>query len=243
MTSAPCPFGVVFALGIEAGGFTSLLANPTPRTQCGGFFVSEGRLDDRRVVIVRSGPGRRRAAAATEALLDEHRPAVVVSAGFAGGLDPRLRRGDIVLAERILDETGRQCPIDLAALPLVAASGAHVGCLLTVDRIICSAEEKRALGERHTALAADMETMAVAEVCRRRQTPFLAVRVISDAADDDLRADVEKLLAQPTGPARLAAAAGSILRRPSSLWDLLRLRREALEASHRLAKFLADVLK
>ncbi len=85
--------------------------------------------------------------------------------------------------------------------------------------------------------------MAVAEVCRRRQTPFLAVRVISDAADDDLSADVEKLLAQPTGPARLAAAAGSILRRPSSLWDLLRLRREALEASDRLAKFLADVLK
>lgn len=127
MTSVPCPFGVVFALGIEAAGLEALLRN-----------------DDRHVVIVRSGPGRQRAAAATEALLDEHRPAVVVSAGFAGGLDPKLRRGDIVVADRILDESGRQCSIDLAALPPAATGSAHVGCLLTVDRIICSAAKKRA---------------------------------------------------------------------------------------------------
>ena len=168
---------------------------------------------------------------------------MVVSAGFAGGLDPKLRRGDIVVADRILDESGRQCSIDLAALPPAATGSAHVGCLLTVDRIICSAAKKRALGKKHGALAADMETMAVAEVCRRRETPFLAVRVISDAADDDLRADVESLLAQPNGPARLAAAAGSILKRPRSLVDLLRLRHRALEASDRLVKFLAGVLK
>ena len=90
-----------------------------------------------------------------------------------------------------------------------------MGCLLTVDRLVCRPQEKRALGQKHAALAADMETMAVAEVCRRRETPFLAVRLISDAADDDLSRDVEKLLAQPNGPARLAAAVGSILRRPS----------------------------
>ena len=107
--------------------------------------------------------------------------------------------------------------------PALARSGAHVGSLLTVDRIIRWAEEKRALGERHAALAADMETMAVAEVCRRRQIPLAAVRVISDAADEDLPGDVERLLAQDSDAARLAAAVASILRRPGSLFDLLRL--------------------
>ena len=45
-----------------------------------------------------------------------------------------------------------------------------------------------------------METLAVAEVCRRRQTPFLAVRVINDAADDALPRDVEKLLRNRAAP-------------------------------------------
>ena len=81
-----------------------------------------------------------------------------------------------------------------------------------MDRVVRLPEEKRALGEKYAALAADMETLAVAEVCRSRQTPFLAVRVVNDAADDALPRDVEKLLAQ-RGAARLGAAVGSILKR------------------------------
>jgi adenosylhomocysteine nucleosidase len=242
MTSAPCPFGIVFALGIEAGGLEALLGNVVA-IRGRGFLVRQGQLDDRRIVLVQSGPGRRRAAAATEALLEDHRPAVVVAAGFAGGLDPGLRRGDIVVGDDVVDEGGRQYPIDLPPLPAAAAAAARVGRLLTVDRIIHTSAEKRALGRRYAALAADMETMAVAEVCRRRQTLFLAVRVISDAADEDLPADVEKLLARPSGPARLAAAVGSLLRRPASLLILLRLRRNAREASARLAEFLVGALK
>ena len=85
--------------------------------------------------------------------------------------------------------------------------------------------------------------MAVAEVCRRCQIPLAAVRVISDAADEDLPGDVERLLAQDSDAAQLAAALASILRRPGSLFDLLRLRRVAREASQRLAEFLAGALK
>ncbi len=113
---------------------------------------------------------------------------------------------------------------------------------MTVDRVVRLPEEKRALGEKYAALAADMETLAVAEVCRRRETPFLAVRVVHDAADDALPRDVEKLLAQRSGAARLGAAVGSILKRPSSVMDLLRLQQRAVEASDRLAQFLAALM-
>ena len=192
-----CHFGVVFALGIEAGCTEDLLHGVvTLRGQ--GFVVRQGELRGRRIVLVQSGPGRTARPSAAESLLDGHHPAVVISAGFAGGLRPKLRRGDIVVADRVLDESGRQCAVDLAVLPasMTETSGVHVGGLLTVDRVVRLPEEKRALGEKYAALAADMETLAVAEVCRRRETPFLAVRVINDAADDALPRDVEKLLAQ-----------------------------------------------
>jgi adenosylhomocysteine nucleosidase len=236
-----CHFGVVFALAIEAGGLQDRLAGLiTLRGR--GFLVRSGDLADRRVVLVQSGPGRANAAQATESLLDGHRPAMVISAGFAGGLDPQLRRGDILLADQLLDEAGGQWDIDRRFLTAPAAHGVYVGRLLTVDRVVRAPEEKLALGRRHAATACDMETLAVAEVCRRREVPLAAVRVINDAADDTLPPDVEKLLAQPTAAARLGAALGSILKRPSSLKDLLLLQHRAMQASERLAEFLTAMI-
>jgi adenosylhomocysteine nucleosidase len=114
--------------------------------------------------------------------------------------------------------------------------------LLSVDRVIRLPAEKQELGRRHQALAADMESLAVAEVCRERGVPFLAIRIISDAADESLPPDVEHLLAQPGGPRRWGAALGAICRRPSSVKDLFGLWRHAVDDSDRLAKVLAEII-
>jgi adenosylhomocysteine nucleosidase len=239
-----CDFGIVFALAAEAGGLLDLLEDVAV-TRGHEITVRQGRLHGRSVVLVESGPGRERAARATHALLDAHRPPRVVSAGFAGGLDPALCHGDLVLADTIVDCQGQDAPLLLEeAAPMVPDTfSCRVGRLLAVDRIIRLPSEKRELGVKHQALACDMESLAVAEVCRQRGVPLLAVRAISDTADEELPADIEKLLAQASGPARWGTAIGSILRRPSSLKDLLRLRHRAIEASDRLAKFLAEIIR
>jgi adenosylhomocysteine nucleosidase len=237
-----CRYGVVFALSIESGWLEDLLQCATT-TRGHGFRVRCGELAGRQVAIVQSGPGRERAARAAHALIDGHRPGVVISAGFAGALDATLRRGDIVAADCLVDETGRELTADRTLLSAAEARGARVGRLLTVDRVIRASEEKLALGRKHAALAADMETLAVAEVCGDRQQPFLALRVINDAADDALPRDVERLLAQETGARRLGTAVGLIFKRPSTLVDLLRLQHRAIEASNRLAKFLAGLMR
>ena len=146
--------------------------------------------------------------------MDGHRPKLVISAGFAGGLDARLHRGDIVWVDGLVDEAGGQYETERRRLPaaLAEAKDCFVGRLLTVDRIIRLPDEKLALGRQYAALACDMESIAVAEVCHRREVPFLAVRVINDAVDDLLPRSVERLLAQKTGAARLAPAVGSILK-------------------------------
>jgi len=239
----PCHCGVVFALRIESGGLEDLLKQTT-LIKAAGFTICQGKLKDRRVALAISGAGRKQTAKATDALLSGHRPSWVISAGFAGGLSPQLKRHDVLVADRLADVWGHHLAIDLPGDPaaLAEAPGVHVGRLLTADRIVRLPKEKRSLGREHDAVAVDMETFAVAEVCRDRGVPFLSVRVINDAVDDALPKDVEKLLMQKTTAARLGAAAGAIWRRPGSIKDMYALRENALVASDRLAEFLAGMI-
>ena len=114
----------------------------------------------------------------------------------------------------------------------------HRGRLLTVDRVVRLREEKQQLGRQHDALAVDMESFAVAEVCRQRAVDFLAVRSISDAVDEELPPDIGKLLAQKSFAGQLGVAMGSIFRRPAAVKDLFNLHQNALASSSRLARFL-----
>lgn len=242
--SEACRLGVVFALGIESGGLEDLLEGVVS-TRGHGFVVRRGRLKGRQLALILSGAGRRSAARATEALIAGHKPQWVISAGFAGGLSGELKRQDVLVVDHLVDTAGNQLAIDpeFDQAALAGARNVHVGRLLTADRVIRLPDEKRALARQYGALAVDMESLAVAEVCRRREVGFLGVRVINDAVDDELPRDVEKLLAQKTLAAQFGAAAGAILSRPGSIKDMYRLKENALLASDRLGKFLAGMIE
>jgi adenosylhomocysteine nucleosidase len=242
--AAPCDVGIVFALGIEAGGLEDLLQGAVT-TQAAGVTLREGKLRNRSVVVAESGLGQLAAAAATQTLIAGHQPALIISAGFAGGLDRRLKRGDIVMADALLHTDGRRLAIDLKIDPAVvdANKRLHIGGCVTSDRVLHRPADKESLGQRSGALAVDMESWAVGEVCRQAKTPFLGVRIISDAVDDELPADVETLARQKTTASRLGAAAGAVFRRPSSIKDMLQLKEDALVFSDRLARFLAGMVE
>jgi adenosylhomocysteine nucleosidase len=240
-TSLPqADLGVVFALAVEAGCFVDMLSQARV-IRGNGFTMRQGRCRDREVVLIESGPGSSRVAQAAHALIDAHRPRVVVSAGFAGGLVSGVARQDLVVADSVLDGLrGTEIAVDsVQMLPWLAeVRNLHVGRVLTFDRVVRLAEEKRSLGSRHGALAVDMESFAVAEVCRSREAIFLNIRAISDAVDDELPPDIGRLLAQRSFAGQLGAAVGSVLRRPAALKDLFGLHQNALASSSRLAKFL-----
>ncbi|MEX2139207.1 MAG: hypothetical protein WD894_08100 [Pirellulales bacterium] len=240
----PCHVGLVVALPLESGYFEDRLAGVIS-IKGHGFTVRTGGLHGRGVAVAISGHGRAAAAQAAEALIAGHRPRWLISAGFAGGLQSELTRSDIVMADGVVGEHGERLSIDLR-LPggeEGLGRGIHVGRLLTVDRIIHKAGEKRALGEQHQAIAVDMESLAVAQVCQREKQRFLAIRAITDTVDDELPRDVERLLNRPTMVRKLGAAAGSLLRRPSAAKDLWKLRESAITAADRLAKFLVGVIQ
>ena len=69
------------------------------------------------------------------------------------------------------------------------------------------------------------------------------MRIISDAVDDELPPEIEKLLDQKSAARRAGAALGAILNRPGSLSEMLKLKEQTLVASDRLAQVLAQLIE
>ncbi|HZY89275.1 MAG TPA: hypothetical protein VFE78_30915 [Gemmataceae bacterium] len=171
-----------------------------------------------------------------------YRPKLVLSAGFSGALRPGLRVGDLVLATEVADVEGNRWP---ATWPGELPSGEwrpplQRGRLLAVPALVGAPGAKRALGERHDALAADMETAAVARTCHKHGVPFGCLRAISDDWETSLSPRLVALLkGGRVAPLRLA---GALARRPALAGELWRLAGQTRTAARRLALGLGEVL-
>ena len=65
-----------------------------------GIRFITGQMGGRRVVLARTGVGKVNSAMVTTLLLEHFAPSEVIVTGLAGGLNPDLLPGDIVIAER-----------------------------------------------------------------------------------------------------------------------------------------------
>jgi 4-hydroxy-3-methylbut-2-enyl diphosphate reductase len=114
----------------------------------------------------------------------------VVVAGLAGGLDPALKAGDVVVATEVQDAQGTVALP--AAGPLVAelrrlGVRVHRGPILTTDRLITGGPE-RAAQAANGAIAVDMESAPIvrAVIANAGHPPLAVVRVIVDTVDSPL---------------------------------------------------------
>jgi 4-hydroxy-3-methylbut-2-enyl diphosphate reductase len=138
--------------------------------------------------VVRTGAGLRRAATTARSVHRGQTGAVAV-AGVAGALVDGLAPGDLVVADRVLDERGIEVPSPLASAPLLAASLRRRGLEVTVGPIASTASLVKGASARARlaatgAIAVDMETAALMGV--PWQQPVTVVRAISDTCDRDL---------------------------------------------------------
>lgn len=101
MSQAERPLGVICAMPTEIEHLRQAL-DSSGRIQHGGFGFDEGRLDGRRVVLVESGVGKVNAALVATLLLTEFDCPTLILSGVAGGLDPALGIGDVVVGERLI---------------------------------------------------------------------------------------------------------------------------------------------
>lgn len=132
-----------------------------------------GRLGGEEIRVNHLGIGPASAASRFAPLLAET-PRLVICAGFAGALDPRLKAGDLVLADNF------STPALLDRARRFSGATTFIGPLVTVTAPAETVEAKSALARESGALALDMETAPIAEACRAAAVPLLAVRAISD---------------------------------------------------------------
>jgi adenosylhomocysteine nucleosidase len=149
----------------------------------------------------------------------------VISFGVAGGLDPSLKSGDVVVATEVLAGDTRW----LAGLALneemiasVALGRRRVvrGGLAGVEQVIAAKDDKAALRSETGAAAVDMESHIAADYAAKAGLPFAALRVISDPATRALPA-LAMTAIKPNGDIDLRKVLRGVARHPSSLRALV----------------------
>ena len=234
-----CAVGVIFALETEADPFARGATDVTILHGAGAEF-RVGTVAGRRVAWVVSGAGVRAAARAATVLVEGHGPRRLVSAGFAGGLDPRLPRGALVIPA--LSVRSGERSHDLFPPPVTLPGGIGCDAIVTVDAVVANLEGKRRLWQTSNASVVDMETHGVATAAADRGIPCLSIRVVSDAAGDELPADIARLVAPQSAMRRAGAALAAIGRKPASAATLWRLWEHAVVDGRTLSAALHRVI-
>lgn len=237
---ARADIGLVCALPLEIAEFLKRCEHVKSYT--GGDFTFRGGIyDGIRIAVVESGTGQSRALRAVQSLDDAHHPKWIISCGFAGALQPGVKIGQMLVPNRFVSPEKTEIHVDVT-MPHQPDRGLYVGGLVTVDHIVHTVAEKKALGEQYQSVGVDMESYAIADYCKREQRKFFAVRVFSDDLSADLPKEVLSLMG-PTGAVRFGAVVGALWNRPSSAQDMWKLREQAITASEHLANFLDGVVK
>ena len=172
------------------------------------------------VICSSSDPGQLRALLAT---VDSSTFRGVISFGVAGGLDPALESGDVVVATEVTagDTRWLTCSsLNGELLTSIALKRRRVvrGGLAGVEQVIAGQSCKAALRSETGAAAVDMESHIAAAYAAK--APFAALRVISDPAHRALPALAQSAI-KPNGDINLRTVLRGVARNPLTLRSLV----------------------
>lgn len=213
----------------EFDGIRQRLGRTMERKDWGVGFACESVRNGERWVMLANGPGRALAGAAlSENLIREvsrENVKAIISTGYCGALDPKLRVGDIVVSEQTQ----------------VSCSRAFTrGGVATCDRVAVTRAEKQALRAKTGAIAVDMEASAVESRARDLGVPYACIRVVSDTAAEDLPLDFNRYRTAEGRFSRTRIALAAMARPFSVMPALIEFDKRCQRASLALGDFLAD---
>jgi len=177
-----------------------------------GLSLWQGFMEATPVILVISGVGKVSAALAAQFVVDVFKPSCCLSVGLAGATRSGARPGELIVASgalqhdmdaRPIADSGGVIPgLGMATIPSdrglsgrlrlaaekVAGTSRTIrsGVVLTGDAIITSRDKRDQLVKQFpSGVCFDMETAAVAQVAYQNGIPWAALRITSDAADED----------------------------------------------------------
>ena len=183
-----------------------------------GYEYTIGKMDGVDVILLRSGIGKVNAALSTTILLQKFAPDYCINTGSAGGSNPELNVGDVVISTEVrhhdvdvtafgyeygqvpqmpaafiadaqLVRLAKECAEDISDIQVVE------GLIATGDSFMNDAERVKAVQAIFTDLqAVEMEAAAVAQVAYQFKTPFVIIRSLSDIAGKESGVSFEQYL-------------------------------------------------
>jgi adenosylhomocysteine nucleosidase len=208
----------------------------------------------KREAAILAGPGRTMIcgdAATLRARLTEAagaRWSLVMSWGLCGGLDPRLRPGDLILGTEIGSGDGA-VRTDRAVTSWLAQRLADAGMQVVAERLsaadapLVTAKAKAELRRASGAAAVDMESLTAGRFALKQRIPFVILRALADPAERSLPPLVLKAV-NSHGGINVAAVIGELIRSPGQFAGLCATAsdsRRAFQALSRCRGLLPDL--
>jgi adenosylhomocysteine nucleosidase len=194
------------------------------------YRLFENVFEHGSAALICGGIGAEAARRATEAIIQETRPTLVISVGFAGALDSSLKVGDVLRPRTVINAT------DGARIEIESGQG-----ILVSSATVAGKDQKSGLAKSYNASAVDMEAAAVAQGAEARRVEFAAVKAISDAADFSMPARMERFVAAD-GTFRSGKFASHVALRPWLWGRTIALARNSATASEALCGAIASYL-
>jgi hypothetical protein len=165
---------------------------------------------------------------------------LVISWGVCGGLDPRLRPGDLVLGADVVSADG-SLGTDGAVTSSLAQRLFNSGARVAVERVagaaapVLSPRAKAELRSATGAAVVDMESQLAGRFALERRTPFAILRAVADPANRGLPPLVAKAV-HADGRINVAAVFGELVRSPGQFTVLVGAARDSRAAFRALSR-------
>ena len=207
--------GIIGAMQIEIDNLLKIIKNEEIITISGIKYI-KGTIHNKKVVIAKCGIGKVFAAMCTQTMILKFNPKIIINTGVSGGIKD-LDIGDVVIADNVVqhdmdttplgDPKGLISGINLVHIPcskniverldnvLNKENIKHkIGTIATGDQFISNIKDIERINEKFKAIAFDMESGAIGQVCYVNQVGYGIVRSISDNGSDDAGQDFKQFV-------------------------------------------------
>lgn len=203
--------GIIGAMPQEVNGLIKKITN-CKTTRIGSIDYHTGTIADKDVVVAKCGVGKVFAAICAQTMILNFKPDLIINIGVAGGHRTKTQIGDVVLASSTVqhdmdtsplgDPVGMISGINIVNIPcskditnqvesIVNNIGipCRIGVIATGDKFICSDEDVSRIAKSFDAIAFDMESGSIAQVCYVNEIKCCILRSISDNGDTTANID------------------------------------------------------
>ena len=204
--------GIIGAMDKEVLYLQTQMENCTEEIRNGyQFFV--GKIDNKEVVLLKSGIGKVSAAIGATILIKDYAVTSVLNIGSAGGVSTGLNIGDMVVSTKIayhdfdltvfgyeygqvpnrplfFEPTASLLELIQSSTDVTEQFSVKYGLIVSGDQFVNGQEHvQQILGHFDNVLALDMESACIAQTCYTFDIPFIIMRTVSDFVDKDAHED------------------------------------------------------